>query len=174
MQAALPYVTFGAKWLDFDNDGFLDLLLTNGHIQDNIERIDAHAAYRQPTQLFHNEGGRKFVDVSQTGLSEAARRAIVGRGLAVGDYDNDGRMDALVVDSEGTPILLHNEAAPERSGNWIGLSLRQPKSNVFAYGAQVTVKAGGRSFPVPMPARRLIFEQFRPAHSRGRGQSRAN
>jgi enediyne biosynthesis protein E4 len=146
MQDSLPYVTFGAKWLDFDNDGFIDLLLTNGHIQDNIERIDSRATYRQPTQLFHNEDGRKFTDVSQRFLSQPARRPIVGRGLAIGDYDNDGRMDALVVDSEGAPILLHNEIPAERSGNWIGITLRQPGRNTFAYGAQVTVKAGGRSF----------------------------
>ena len=146
LHASLPYVTFGAKWLDVDNDGFLDLLITNGHIQDNIDKIDPSTSYRQPTQLFLSQAGQRFVEVSQSHLSPPARRPIVGRGLSVGDYDNDGKVDALVVDSEGAPILLHNETPQDKSGHWIGLILRQGGKNRFAYGAQVTVRAGGKRY----------------------------
>ena len=146
LEASVPYVTFGAKWLDADNDGWLDLLLANGHIQDNIARIDPGTAYRQPTQLFRGEGERRLAEAGAL-LSDRARRPIVGRGLAAGDFDNDGRVDALVVDAEGAPLLLRN-AAPRGAGrHWVGLALRQPGGpNRLAYGAQVTVSAGGRRY----------------------------
>jgi len=135
-----PYVTFGVKWADFDNDGWLDLLLTSGHIIDNVAEASEGLTYRQPTTLFHNESGRQFTDVSaQAGLALAA--PLVGRGLAVGDFDNDGRVDALVVDSEGAPLLLHNESAPV--GHWLSLKLAGTRSNRDGIGALVTVTAGG-------------------------------
>ena len=136
----VPFVTFGVKWLDIDNDGWLDLLLTSGHIQDNVAQASKELAYRQPTLCFHNEQGQRLVDVSNQ--SEAAlSRPIVGRGLAVGDFDNDGRVDALVVDSEGSPLLLHNESTPV--GHWLSLKLVGTKSNRDGIGALVTVTAGG-------------------------------
>ena len=139
--AALPYVTFGAKWADFENSGWLDLMLTNGHVQDNIAKIE-NTTYRQPVQLLHNLGGRSvlFEDASgPAGLS--ALPPIVGRGLAVGDFDNDGRMDALVVDSEGAPLLLRNDTAP--IGHWLSVKLEGTRSNRDGIGALVTATAGG-------------------------------
>ena len=140
----VPFVTFGVKWLDIDNDGWLDLLLTSGHIQDNVAQASKELAYRQPTLCFHNEQGLKFVDVSDQSES-ALSRPLVGRGLAVGDFDNDGRVDALVVDSEGTPLLLRNESRPV--GHWLSLTLEGTKSNRDGLGALVTVRtstpAGG-------------------------------
>lgn len=145
LSPAQPAVTFGAKWFDADNDGWLDLALANGHVQDNIDQIDKSARYRQPIQLFRNESGARFEEISQTRIDPGSLRPIVGRGLAAGDYDNDGRVDLLVVDSEGEPLLLHNEAAP--AGHWIGLTLAQPTGgNRGAYGALVTLEAGGRKF----------------------------
>lgn len=145
-----PYVTFGAKWLDCDNDGWLDLMLSNGHIQDNVSQMRPKSVYRQPTLLFRNReqgvGKRQFVEVSaQTGA--ALQKPIVGRGLATGDYDNDGRVDALVVDAEGAPLLLHNESPKSASGNWIGFALTGDKSmNRDANGALLTVSANGRKW----------------------------
>ncbi|MBV9851728.1 MAG: CRTAC1 family protein, partial [Armatimonadetes bacterium] len=110
-----------------------------GHIQDNIDEIDTSTTYRQPTQLFHNERGR-FSDVS-AGSGPALARPLVGRGLAVGDFDNDGKVDALVVDSEGTPLLLHNDSP--HPGHWLSLTLIGTRSNRDGYGALVTVTAGG-------------------------------
>jgi hypothetical protein len=136
----LVNLAFAAKWLDYDNDGWLDLMLTNGHVADNVADYEPGHTYRQPTQLFHGEAGASFADVSvQAG--PAMQKPIVGRGLAVGDYDNDGRVDALVVDSEGPPMLLHNESL--NAGHWLSLSLAGVKSNRDAIGAIVTVEAAG-------------------------------
>ena len=134
-----PFVSFGTKWLDFDNDGWLDLMLANGHVQDNATAIDSTSTYRQRIQLFHSAKGR-FSQVAER-LSTEARRPIVGRGLAIGDYDNDGRVDALVVDSEGAPLLLHNQTAD--AGNWLSLDLQGSKANRDGIGALVTVTAKG-------------------------------
>ena len=139
----VPNVAFGVKWLDIDNDGWLDLILANGHVQDNIGDIDRTATYREPTQLFHNEGGKRFTELTNEAGSDL-QKPIVGRGLAVGDYDNDGKVDVLVVDSEGAPMLLHNETS--KAGHWAGFRLRGTgKGNRDGYGAVLTLEAGGRT-----------------------------
>ena len=145
ISAAAPLVSFGVKWLDFDNDGRLDLILASGHIQDNISAIDHSASYRQPICLFHNGSSAHFENVSVTAFDESARRPIVGRGLATGDYDNDGKKDVLVVDSEGAPLLLHNQN--RAAGNFLTVRLvGGGKSNRDAYGAKVTAIIGRGSF----------------------------
>ncbi len=130
---------FGTKWLDMDNDGWPDLSFANGHVYDNADQIDPFETFREPMMLFHNEQGRQFVDlVPQLGGDVA--RPILGRGSATGDIDNDGRIDLLVVDYEGAPILLHNQS--QTNNHWITLDLRGRGSNPFAYGAQVTARSG--------------------------------
>jgi hypothetical protein len=141
LQSANPYVAFGVKWLDFDNDGWLDLMIANGHVQDNIAEIDQGATYREPTLLFQSQNGTRFTDVTAQ-MDKSARRDIVGRGLATGDFDNDGRVDALVVDGEGAPLLLHNQTPTP--GNYLSLRLTGSKSNRNGYGAVVTIEAGGK------------------------------
>ena len=141
--AALPYVAFGAKFLDADNDGWLDILIANGHVQDNIDLIE-NARYRQPIQYFQNSGTRPatFLDDSAS-VGLRALSPIVGRGIAVGDYDNDGRMDALVVNSEGAPILLHNESV-SNAHQWVGFALTgAPGINRDAYGTEITLHLDG-------------------------------
>jgi hypothetical protein len=140
-EKTVPYIAFGIKFLDYDNDGFLDLIIANGHVQDNIDSIDRHLRYRQPTQLFHNVDGARFEEVSAR-AGAAFQRPIVGRGLAIGDCDNDGRVDVLVVDSEGAPLLLHNEVPA--AGHWLSCRLRGVQSNRDGIGAIVTLEAGGR------------------------------
>ena len=137
-------VAFGTKFLDFDNDGWLDIAIANGHVQDNIASINSGAVYRQPFQLFRNRGVTpgSFEDVSAT-CDPASLKPIVGRGLASGDYDNDGLEDLLVVDSEGKPLLLHN-SKPSR-GHWIGVKLEGTKSNRDGYGAILTLKCGDKT-----------------------------
>lgn len=137
----LPYLTFGTKLLDFDNDGYPDILFANGYIADNIAEYEPRRAYREPTLLFKNEAGKRFTDLSRQAGADL-QRAIVGRGLATGDFDNDGRMDALVVDADGPPLLLHNETA--HVGSYLTLRLIGTRSNRNGYGALVTVEAGGR------------------------------
>lgn len=144
-QAAYPYVSFGTKFLDANNDGWLDLIIANGHVQDNIEQIE-NTTYRQPVQFLLNQGGKPtvFEDASkQAGLQALA--PIVGRGLAVGDYNNDGRLDALVVDSEGKPLLLRNDSEVRKDG-WVGFKLSGPKArfNRDGYGTTITIVAGGQ------------------------------
>lgn len=137
----MNYVGFGVKFFDYDNDGLLDLVIANGHAVDTIARSDPSTTYPQPTQLFRNTGDGKLVEVSSEAGPDFARR-IVGRGLAVGDYDNDGRQDLLIVDAEGTPLLLHNEA--RTSNRWLSVRLRGVRSNRDAIGAHLTVEAAGR------------------------------
>ncbi len=140
-EATMPYVAFGCKFLDADNDGWLDLMFANGHVQDNIAEIDRSMTYKQPIQIFRNHEGSKFEDVS-AGAGPAFQEKIVGRGLAIGDFDNDGKMDALVVDSDGQPMLLHNETP--KTGHWLLVKLVGTKSNRDGIGATVTAQAGTR------------------------------
>jgi hypothetical protein len=141
------YVAWTAKFCDLDNDGWLDLFLTNGHSQDNVEQIERDRTYAQRMQLFRNEGGQLFRDVGAA-AGAAFARPIVGRGAAFGDYDNDGRIDVLVVDEEGAVQLLHNEASTPGppSAHWIGIRLEGRGGNRDAIGARVTVSAGERSW----------------------------
>lgn len=147
IRTSLDTVAFGCKFFDADNDGWLDLIVSNGHTADNIDQfwmVKGFTTYRQQTQLFHNLGAihnaGKFGDISPRAGPDF-QRPILGRGLAVGDFDNDGRVDALVVDSEGAPLLLHNEGKP--AGHWLSFTLVGVKSNRDGYGASVTVTAGG-------------------------------
>lgn len=139
-----PFVAFGCKFLDYDNDGWLDLIVANGHVQDNVQKIYKDTTYRQSAQLFRNSGGATiaFEDVSKPAGADLIQ-PIVGRGLATGDYDNDGRVDVLIVDSEGKPLLLHNESVG--TGHWLGIRLVGTKSNRDGYGAVLTAVVGGRS-----------------------------
>lgn len=133
----MRYVAFAAKWLDADNDGWLDLIFTNGHVQDTIAQVDRTASYRQPCAVFHNEQGQHFTEI--TGLAcPAFERPIVGRGLAVGDYDNDGKVDILIVDSEGFPMLMHNITT--NANHWLGVILEGTRSNRDGLGALLTIE----------------------------------
>ena len=141
-ERTIPHVAFGYKFTDFDNDGWLDLVIANGHVQDNIDALDKTAKYREETQFLHNREGKLFTEVSAS-MSAEVTKPIVGRGLAIGDYDNDGKLDALVVDSEGVPLLLHN-IAPEKN-HWLSVKLEGSGFNKLAIGAMATVEAEGRT-----------------------------
>jgi len=131
-----PYIAWTARFFDYDNDRWPDLLFTNGHTQDNVSKVEPDRSYPQPTLLYHNEKGERFVEIGGAAGS-AFRESIVGRGASFGDYDNDGRLDVLIVDDEGTPLLLHNENSPP--GHWIGIRLYGRKSNRDGIGARVEV-----------------------------------
>lgn len=134
----VPYVKFGAGFCDMDNDGWLDILMTSGHVRDNIHAIDASQTYEQPTQLFRNDHGR-FAEVTATcGLGPI--RA-VGRGLAFADYDHDGKMDALICNLDGEAILLHN--ITQNGNHWLDVRLKSTGMNRFGLGARVTATQGG-------------------------------
>jgi len=133
------HLGFGAKWLDMDNDGWPDLIFANGHVYDNVAKIYPLLTYREPLMLFHNEHGRTFRDLVPQ-MDGDITKPLVGRGLATGDFDNDGRVDFLVVDYEGWPLLFHNVS--RTPNHWITLDLRGRAPNRFAYGARVTARAG--------------------------------
>ena len=130
---------FGAKFLDVDNDGWPDLVFSEGHVYDNVHDYDSTLTYREPMQLFRNLKGRTFQDISATAGPDLIR-PIVGRGMATGDFDEDGRVDILVVDHEGQPMLLQNTS--RQVGHWVELELRGRGQNRYAYGAQVTARSG--------------------------------
>jgi enediyne biosynthesis protein E4 len=130
---------WGLKFFDYDNDGDLDLFLSNGFPDDLVEEFSKQVTYREPLLLFHREGSG-FRDVSaQAGPVFA--KSFSARGLAIGDFDNDGAVDVLISNNDGAPVLLRNNAG--RQGHWLGVRLIGSKSNRDAVGARVTYQAGG-------------------------------
>jgi len=124
---------WGAHFVDYDNDGWKDLLVAQGHDMDNIEIVSPQLHYREPLMLLRNTGG-KFVDVA--GASGGIfRDAWVGRGLAIGDLDNDGRVDAVVSTNGDGVHVLHNETVT--TNHWLTLRLVGHKSNRDGIGAVV-------------------------------------
>jgi hypothetical protein len=126
---------WGVRFIDYDNDGWKDLLITQGHDLDTIQLNFPNLRYREPMLLARNTG-QKFVDVSsQSG--DIFQKAWVGRGLALGDIDNDGRLDAVVTGNDGALYVLHN-ATPTQN-HWLTLLLIGHKSNRDAIGAEVKI-----------------------------------
>ena len=130
---------WGLKFFDYDNDGTVDLILANGHPDDMIENYSPAVKYREPLLLFHQEAG-KLRDVSRE-AGPAFTRQYAARGLAVGDTNNDGRLDVLIGVNGGAPVFLKNNAAPEN--HWLGLKLEGVNCNRDAIGAGIRWSAGG-------------------------------
>ena len=127
---------FGTKFFDLDNDGDLDIHVTNGHVIDNVALFQPHLSYGQKDLLYENIGGR-FRDVStQAGPALSAER--VGRGLAVADFDNDGHLDVAISSVGRPPALLRNQGVG--AGNWIIIRAQGTKSNRSGLGATVRVQ----------------------------------
>jgi enediyne biosynthesis protein E4 len=129
---------WGLKFFDYDNDGNLDLFLANGNPDDLISSLHGEVTYEEPLMLFRNDG-KSFENVSaRSGPVFAKLRS--SRGLALGDFDNDGAVDVLISVNNGAPLLLRNNAGKEN--HWLGVRLVGKKSNIDAIGARLTYQAG--------------------------------
>lgn len=144
------YLGWGIKFFDYDNDGYQDIFVANGHLMDNITVLEKHVSYPQKNLLFRNLGDGTFSNVvSETdGLSLKK----VSRGAAIGDYDNDGDIDILVTNCNQSPDLLQNVVG--NRNNWVQVQLDGLKSNRSGFGAKIKVVTGGHV-------------QYREVHSGG-------
>ena len=127
---------FGTQFLDADNSGALDLFVANGHVWDNVSEITPSLSYRQQCQIFRNTGTGQFIDPSET-TGRFFKRSVVARGVAIGDYNNDGATDILVTCCGGPPILLRNDS---QTDNWVKIRLVGTESNRDGIGAKVWVR----------------------------------
>ena len=128
---------FGTQFLDADNDGRLDLFVANGHVWDNVSEITPSLSYKQECQIFGNTGKGQFIDLSETAGS-FFKRSVVGRGVAIGDYNIDGAMDVLVTCCGEPPVLLRNDIQVH---NYVKIRLVGTESNRDGIGAKVWVRA---------------------------------
>jgi hypothetical protein len=129
---------WGLKFFDYNNDGNLDLIISNGHPDTTIDRHHPDVHYFEPMLLFENNGSSWKNVSAQSG--PVFSRNIAGRGLALGDFDNDGAVDVLVAVNNGAPILLRNTAA--QHNHWLGIRLIGRKANIDAIGAKIVYQAG--------------------------------
>ena len=135
-QPTLPFVGFSPLFLDYDNDGHLDLFCANGHPQDVIEILMDHETYAQRDQMFQNRGDGTYADVSET-AGAYFTETLVGRAAATADYDNDGDTDIVIMNSNQRAVLLRNDGG--NANNWIGIKLVGSQRNRDGIGAKVTV-----------------------------------
>jgi enediyne biosynthesis protein E4 len=129
---------WGVRFFDYDNDGNLDLLLANGHPDDKIEEHSSEVKYDEPMLLFR-ASGKRFDDVSASSGPVFAK-PYAARGMAVGDFNNDGGLDVLVAVNNDAPLLLKNHAG--RRNHWLGVKLVTKRTNPDSIGALITWQAG--------------------------------
>lgn len=166
-QMTLPHSGWGVRFLDYDNDGWKDLLIAQGHDLDTIELNYPNLHYREPMLLARNTG-HGFIDVSQQS-GGIFHQPWVARGMAIGDLDNDGRLDAVVTTNDGPVHILHNETAS--TNHWILLKLVGHKSNRDAIGAEVTlVTATGPQYATVSTASSYLSASDKRVHF-GLGQN---
>ena len=144
LRSGLGYATFhmsgfGARFMDYDNDGAPDIFMANGHVLDNIQRYSASVHYAEPKLMFRNLGHGAFKNVSSD-LGRDFQLPRVSRGAAIGDFDNDGDLDILVNNNGERPQLLRNDGG--NANHWLEILLIGTRSNRDGVGARVRVSAG--------------------------------
>jgi enediyne biosynthesis protein E4 len=137
--STLLHSGWGMRFMDYDNDGWKDLLIAQGHDLDTIEKSFPDLHYREAPMLLRNVDGKKFVNVGPVS-GEIFHQSWVGRGLAVGDIDNDGRVDAVITENGGPAHVLMNRA--QTSNHWIGFKLVGHRSNRDGIGAVIRIDTG--------------------------------
>jgi hypothetical protein len=129
---------WGMKFMDYDNDGNLDLFFSNGFPDDLVSEFSQQVTFQEPLLLFHKEG-EGFKNVSSESGPVFAKR-FSSRGLAIGDFNNDGAVDVLISVNDGAPMLLRNNVGARN--HWLGIKLEGRKANRDAVGARITYQAG--------------------------------
>jgi hypothetical protein len=137
------YMGYGLGFLDFDNDGWKDLFMANGHVSPEIDAYHTNVTYEEPKLLYHNipgpSGGRRFEDISRTS-GPGIRILSSSRGAALADYDNDGGVDIAINNMNAPPLLLRNEGSGR--GHWIEIQTVGVKSNCDGIGTRIEVRTG--------------------------------
>ena len=139
-QPTLPFVGFSPLFVDYDNDGHLDVFCANGHPQDVIGILTDHDTFAQRDQMFRNNGDGHYTDVSES-TGTYFEVPLVGRAAAAADYDNDGDIDIVIMNSNQHAVLLRNDGGNLK--NWLGIKLVGTRSNRDGIGAKVSLVAGG-------------------------------
>ncbi|HYT20676.1 MAG TPA: CRTAC1 family protein [Candidatus Polarisedimenticolia bacterium] len=160
-RATMLHSGWGVRFLDYDNDGWKDLLVAQGHDLDTVELNYPNLHYREPMLLLRNTG-KEFVDVSADS-GAVFHQPWLGRGMAMGDIDNDGRLDAVVTSNDGPVYLLHNETPTPN--HWLTLKLVGHKSNRDAIGAEVKlITANGAQFATVSTAGSYLSSSDKRVH----------
>ena len=146
-KASLLTLTFGAFFFDYDLDGLLDIFAANGHVADNIERVQPKVRYAQPPHVFRNAGAGRFEEVTGR-MGPDLRRPLVARGAAYADYDRDGDLDVLVTTNNGPARLLRNDGG--NTQRWIRVVVEGTRSNRDGIGTRVQALVNGKSGPWAM------------------------
>jgi hypothetical protein len=133
-------LSFGGGFLDYDNDGKLDLFIADGHVYPEVEQADPQIRFKQINLLFHNEGNGKFAEVTKTS-GDGFKRPYVGRGVGFADFDNDGFVDIVIGNNGDPPLLLHNGGG--NGNHFVNFRLVGTKSNRDGVGARIRIMAGG-------------------------------
>jgi hypothetical protein len=153
---------WGVRFFDDDNAGLKDLIIAQGHDIDNIQLTFPQLRYREPLLLLQNDGHGNFLDISQH-AGDVFKLAWIGRGLAVGDLDNDGREDVVVTTNDGPAYILHNETTS--ANHWLTLDLVGHQSNRDAIGAEIKVTtANGAQWLTLSPAGSYLSSSDKRAH----------
>ncbi len=143
-QPTLPFLGWGTDFLDYDNDGWADILVVNGHVYPQADTAPWNTSYAQRSLLFRNLGGRRFEEIGSA-AGDGLTRARVSRGSAVGDLDDDGGVDVVINNLDGPPTVARNEISGQRS-HWLGIRLigdPAQKCPRDAIGSVVFASAGG-------------------------------
>ncbi len=159
------FLGWGVKFFDFDNDGWLDLIVANGHVYPEADRFQGGSRYRQRVLLHRNRGDGTFDEIA--GLDAVLSMPLTARGLAVGDIDNDGDLDVLINNQDAAPRLLRNDSGSH--GHWLEVELTGHASNRDGVGALVTARAGARRWTAVRLAGDSYFSSSDPRMHFGLG-----